>query len=70
MTPFTQPVGGTTAPGDGRVNVDPITGVVIESAARADVFKSDLAIERLFVNTAAGPQDVLNQEELWQRWET
>jgi hypothetical protein len=65
MIPFVD--GSATA--DRKVILDPIAGVYIESVARADVFKTDLAIERTTINTPGGPQDALKQEVLWQRWE-
>jgi hypothetical protein len=67
MIPFVQ---GTGVPGaGGKVNLDPVAGVYIESVARADVFKTDLAVQRMSVNTPAGPQEAVKQEVLWQRWE-
>jgi hypothetical protein len=65
MIPFT---GG--APIQGKVKLDPILGAFIESAARADVFKTDLRIERTTANLpGGGPQEAIKQEVLWQRWE-
>jgi hypothetical protein len=66
MIPF---VGGGVAANSGKVKLDPLLGAYIESAAKADVFKTDLRIERASVNTPAGPQEVIKQEVLWQRWE-
>ena len=65
MIPF---VGGGV-PTRGKVTLDPILGAYIESAARADVFKTDLRIERIVANLPSGPQDAIKQEVLWQRWE-
>lgn len=65
MIPFVS--GGVAA--QGKVKLDPILGAYIESAARADVFKTDLRIERTTANLPGGPQDVIKQEVLWQRWE-
>jgi hypothetical protein len=53
----------------GKVTLDPISGAYVESAARADVYKTNLRIERATANLAGGPQEVLRQEVLWQRWE-
>ncbi len=68
MIPFVQAV-GSSVPGAGKVKLDPVSGVYIESVARADVFKTDLAIERTSINIPGGPQEGLKQEVLWQRWE-
>jgi hypothetical protein len=65
MIPFVS--GGVSA--QKKVVLDPILGAYIESAARADVFKTDLRIERSTATLPSGPQDVVKQEVLWQRWE-
>ncbi len=65
MIPFVS--GGVAA--QGKVKLDPVLGAYIESAARADVFKTDLRIERTTANLPGGPQDAIRQEVLWQRWE-
>jgi len=65
MIPFVS--GGVAA--QRKVVLDPILGAYIESAARADVFKTDLRIERSIANLPSGPQDAIKQEVLWQRWE-
>jgi len=65
MLPF---VGGDVT-GREKVNLDPIRGAYIESDARCDVFKTDLRLERILVNTPSGPQEAIKQEVLWQRWE-
>jgi hypothetical protein len=67
MVPFVDGGGGVSS--GGKVSLDPIPGVYIESLWRADVFKTDLAIERMSINTPGGPQEVVKQEALWQRWE-
>jgi hypothetical protein len=41
----------------------------IESEARADVHRLDLAVARVQTSGPAGPQDAIKQEVLWQRWE-
>lgn len=66
MVPFVQP--GPSAAG-GKVKLDPLRGAYVESSARADVFKTDLRLERASVNTSSGQQEVIKQEVLWQRWE-
>jgi hypothetical protein len=65
MIPFVS--GGV--PAKPKVALDPISGAYLESAARADVFKTDLRIERVTANLPGGPQDAIRQEVLWQRWE-
>jgi len=65
MVPFVS--GGVAA--KAKVALDPIVGAYLESAARADVFKTDLRIERFTANLPGGPQDAIRQEVLWQRWE-
>jgi len=65
MIPFVS--GAPAAPG--KVKLDHILGAYIESAARADVFKTDLRIERTTANLAGSLQDAIRQEVLWQRWE-
>ncbi len=65
MIPFVS----AAAAASGKAKLDPVLGAYIESAARADVFKSDLRLERSSINTPAGPQEVVKQEVLWQRWE-
>jgi len=68
MLPFVQGGGGVPDAG-GKANLDPVAGVYIESVARSDVFKTDLAVQRMSINTPTGPQEALKQEVLWQRWE-
>ncbi len=63
------PLVGKGGAGSGKVKLDPVLGAYIESAARADVFKTDLRLERSSINTATGPTEVIKQEVLWQRWE-
>lgn len=65
MVPFVNVPG----PGNvGKVTLDPIAGVYIESAIRADVFMTDLRLERTSVTTPVGPQEAVKQEVIWQRW--
>jgi len=65
MVPFTS----GTIPVESKVKLDPVLGAYVESVSRADVFKTDLSVQRISVNTPAGPQEALKQEILWQRWE-
>ena len=65
MVPFVS--GGSASPLGARL--DPILGACIESVNRVDVFKTDLKVERVMMQTPAGPQEVIKQEMLWQRWE-
>lgn len=65
LIPF---VNGDVAPSR-KVVLDSILGAYVESAARADVFKTDLRIERVSVNQQGIPQEAFKQEVLWQRWE-
>ncbi len=55
--------------GTNRVRLEKLPGAYIESVGLADVFLTDLTIERTTINTPAGPQEGLKQEILWQRWE-
>ena len=52
-----------------EATLDPVLGAYVESAARSDVFKTDLRVKRATLNTPAGPQEAIKQEVLWQRWE-
>lgn len=54
----------------GKVRVEHVPGAVVESSVRADIFRTDLGLERMTVPTNVGPQEVVKQEILWQRWET
>jgi hypothetical protein len=65
MLPFV--TGGGAA--SGKVKLDPVLGAYMESVARADVFKTDLRIERAMANVQGSSQEVIKQEVLWQRWE-
>jgi hypothetical protein len=67
MLPFI--TGGAAAASSGKVTLDPILGAFVESVARADVFKTNLRIERSTANIQGSPQEVMKQEVLWQRWE-
>lgn len=65
MLPFLG--GAATAPR--KVALDTMFGAYVESAARADVFKTDLRVERTTISLPTGPQEGFKQEVLWQRWE-
>lgn len=67
MLPYAS--GGGSMPGRAKVMLDPLVGAYVESAARSDVFKTDLRVERSTLNTSTGPQEVIKQEGMWQRWE-
>ena len=64
MVPFGSGVGVPT-----KVLLDPISGAFIESVGRTDIFKTDLSVGRSVMQTQAGPQEIIKQEMLWQRWE-
>jgi hypothetical protein len=63
------PVVNGTAAVTSKTVLDPILGAYVESLDHADVFKTDLRLERTMVNTPAGPQEGIKHEVLWQRWE-
>lgn len=65
MLPFVS--GGVTA--SRKIELDPILGAYVESAARADVFKTTLRVERTTANLAGSVQEAMKQEVLWQGWE-
>lgn len=65
MLPFT----GSAAVAPKKVALDPVLGAIVESSLFADLFKTDLRVERTTVATPAGPQEAIKQEILWQRWE-
>jgi hypothetical protein len=67
MLPFVS--GGVAASASDKVVLDPVLGAYIESAARADVFKTNLRIQRTTANIQGSSQEVIKQEVLWQRWE-
>lgn len=61
-------VNGTSSPSR-KVQLDPMAGAYIESAARADVFKIDWKVERTVANVGGSVQDVVKQELFSQSWE-
>lgn len=54
---------------DKKIELDPIPGAYVESAARSDVFKTTLRLQRTVINQPTGAQEAVKQEVLWQRWE-
>jgi Serine dehydrogenase proteinase len=52
-----------------KLRLDKIPGIYVESGLRADVFFTDLSLQRTSINTPVGPQDAIKQEVIWQRWE-
>jgi hypothetical protein len=61
-------VSGTSSP-PRKVQLDPMIGAYIESAARADVFKIDWKVERTTANVGGVVQEAVKQELFLQRWE-
>ena len=62
--------GGAATPAQAvKVRLDKMPGIYVESTLRADVFLTDIVLQRATINTAAGPQDAIRQEVIWQRWE-
>lgn len=59
-----------TGRAQGRIRVEGLKGAFVESAARCDTFKGDLALETTTVQTPAGPTQGVKQEMIWHRWET
>lgn len=52
-----------------KLKLERIAGAYVESGDHADVFLTDIALERATMTTPAGPQDVVKQEVTWQRWD-
>ena len=46
-----------------------VTGAYVESTEWADVFRTDLTLERTMNASPSGPQPAIRQELIWQRWE-
>jgi hypothetical protein len=46
-----------------------IAGAFVESSGHADVFLTDMTLKRAMINTPSGPQEGLQQEVTWQRWD-
>ena len=56
-------------PPTNKVKLEKIVGAYVESAHHADIFLTDLNLERVTINTPGGPQSGVKQEAIWQRWE-
>jgi hypothetical protein len=52
-----------------KVRVANLKGAYLQALDGSHVFLTDLTFERATANTATGPQEVMKQEVLWQRWE-
>lgn len=65
MVPF---VNGSQ-PVSNKVKLEKIVGAYVESVSGTDVFLTDMTLERTTANTPSGPQEVIKQEIIWQRWE-
>ena len=52
-----------------KVRLDKMPGAYVESVSHVDCFVTDLTIQRATINTPMGPQDVVKNEAVWQRWE-
>ena len=52
-----------------KANLKNLPGVYVESIDHTDVFLTDLNLQRTSVNTPMGPQELIKQEIIWQRWE-
>ena len=63
------PVTGGTASPLRKVEIDPLIGAYIESAARTDVFRIQMKVERTTANVGGTVQDVVKQESVPQQWE-
>jgi hypothetical protein len=61
--------GSTIPPRSNKVRLEKIKGAYVESIDESHVFLTDLTFERVIGNVPAGPQDLMKQEVLWQRWE-
>jgi hypothetical protein len=62
--------GATPRATSNKVKLDKLKGAYLEAVDSSYVFVTDLTFERATANTAAGPQDLMKQEVLWQRWES
>jgi hypothetical protein len=61
--------GTTVSTSSKKVKLEKLKGAYLEALDISNVFLTDLTLERATANTPAGPQDVMKQEVLWQRWE-
>lgn len=53
-----------------KVRLEKTKGAYLEALNQANVFLTDLTIERDKITVNGGSQDVIKQEFIWQRWET
>ena len=53
----------------GKLKLEKIAGAYVESTDHADVFLTDIRLERATINTPIGPQEGMKQEVIWQRWD-
>lgn len=52
-----------------KVRLEKLKGAYLQAVDVSHVFLTDLTFERVTANTPTGPQDLMKQEVLWQRWE-
>jgi len=52
-----------------KVTLDKLPGAYVESFGLTHVFNMDIALEKLVIQTQAGPQEAIKQEIRFQRWE-
>jgi len=52
-----------------KLKLEKIAGAYVESTDHADVFLTDMSLERAMINTPVGPQEGMKQEVIWQRWD-
>lgn len=52
-----------------KLKLERLAGAYVESASHADVFLTDMSLERVMINTPSGPQQGMKQEVTWQRWD-
>jgi Serine dehydrogenase proteinase len=63
-------ISGSTPPLSGnKVRLERVRGAYLQTVDASHVFLTDLTFERATANTPTGPQDLMKQEVLWQRWE-
>ena len=66
MVPLVGVAGGQVSK---KAKLEKVPGAYVESPTHTDVFLTDMTLERVTINTPAGPQDGMKQEVIWQRWE-
>ena len=60
--------GAAGNPGSNKVRLENLKGAYLEAIDASHVFLTDLTFERSTANTSSGPQEMMKQEVLWQRW--